>query len=131
MTDPNGKIFRIPLKRPGLDGDTVTAEDVTLPPVEYDLIQKIVQRGADLARRFEVKSNFSNQRIVIEPIVSQADITLCHKFYCPLNLWQLLLAGDTDFAHDFFGINQFWDRKALALTLGFKPRFAKDNTLLF
>lgn len=53
------------------------------------------------------------------------DIEACISNGCPLRLDDLLAAGDTDFAHDVFGIRRHLNRETGKLENCFSPRFSQ------
>ncbi|MHB1099501.1 MAG: DUF6874 family protein [Burkholderiales bacterium] len=85
---------------------------------EFEIIHKIVLRGEELATRLNVPAP---DRSTVTMDLAAAHIA------CSLQLSELLIAPDADFAHDFFGIRKHIDRRTGALTDCFLPRFAMQG----
>ncbi len=62
--------------------------------------------------------------VKIDMMEMDMDITACHSNGCPLKLDDLLIADDSNFLHDVFGIRRHIDRKTGQLGGCFLPRFA-------
>lgn len=90
--------------------------NLTASHEEYHLIERIVNRQADLQQRLWPGEPFDRLRAFM-------DITAVHLNGCPLRLKELLEARDLDFAHDLGGIARHLDRRTGKLTNCFLPRF--------
>lgn len=78
-------------------------------------IAKIARRAVKMAEKNGV--DYSQMTAVM-------DIEACHCNGCPLKLSELLLADDSNFAHDVFGIRRHIDRETGQLKDCFVPRYA-------
>lgn len=83
---------------------------------ELDIIDEIATRALDIA-------NDANVRIKKQEIVM--DIAACHLVACPLDLYRMLVADPSNFAHDVFGIRKHLNRESLQMMDCFIPRFAR------
>ena len=83
---------------------------------EFELMNKIADRAVAMARR--AGFGYLKRNALM-------DINACHCNGCPLELAELLTAGDYDFAHDVFGIRRHLDRETGKLGGCFLPRHAK------
>lgn len=89
---------------------------------EAALIHKIVLRAEYLSREL---GHEPPSRLELS-----MDLAVCHVNSCPLRLDELLVARDSDFAHDVFGIRRHLDRESGRLRDGFTPRFASPASTL-
>ena len=85
---------------------------------EVELIEKVVARAEALAKKHGVPFNRMNAHM---------DVTACHCNGSELKLAEMADPGkvqDSDFAHDFFGIQRHIDRSTGKLQDCFVPRCA-------
>ena len=85
---------------------------------EAEIIRDIAQRAARLARRWGNR---------LDSLTAEMDITAAHANGMPLRLADLYAAGDSDFAHDVFGIHRHINRRTGRLGGCFVPRFARPE----
>ena len=84
---------------------------------ELITIHKITRRAARLAERVGIYD--------LDYMQLEMDITAAHCNGNPLDLDRLLLADDTNFGHDVFGIRKYIDRSTGKIGECFVPRYSK------
>lgn len=85
--------------------------------VDMDLIDKIANRAVAMHQRVSGPD-------ADDKLTWLMDISFGHDS-CPLKLAELLEAGDSDFAHDVFGIRRHMNRETCQLGDCFLPRYAQ------
>lgn len=119
MSDAPKNGFRIPIKAPTFAPGTVDLEAIRkegIDPADLVTIGQIIRRAADMMKQATGRT--------ISAETDALDLILCHKMHCPLKLTQLLLTSDSDFADDYVGIHNNWNRREFVLMNGFWPRCA-------
>ena len=86
-----------------------------LTNTDMETIRKLTRRAVELAHKngFELCS-----------ATMEMDISACH-ISNPLKLEELLVADDSNFGHDVFGIRKYINRETGELTDCFSPRYSK------
>jgi len=88
---------------------------------------ELARGEAALIHKIVLRAEFLSRELGHEPpsrLELSMDLAMCHVNSCPLQLDELLVARDSDFAHDVFGIRRHLDRAGGRLRDGFTPRFA-------
>jgi len=88
----------------------------TVTDIDADLIEGIVNRGLDMAKKVGRKD--------IKRQDAEMDITAAHANGCALDLGKFIDFDEFNFAHDFFGIARHLDRTTGKLGGCFRPRCA-------